>query len=137
MATHNEAVKTKKKLCGTATSNYFLCCLESIGVSPENRTDILTHLLENPLIPLHDNFATIQDHVTSEEEEESADEQDESADEQEESADEQEESADEEEESADEQTADPPSWAEDEYYFPDGITPCVEGTVSRAGLGFL
>jgi hypothetical protein len=92
-----------------------LCCLESLGVSPENRTDILTHLLENPLTPLHDNFVTIQDHVTSEEEEESADEQ---------------------EESADEQTADPPSWAEDEYYFPDGITPCVEGTVSRAGLGF-
>jgi hypothetical protein len=100
----------------------FPCCLESLGVSPENRTDILSHLLENPLTPLHDNFVTINDHVTSEEEEESADEQEESADEQ--------------EESADDQSADPPSWAEDEHYFPDGITPCVEGTVSRAGLGF-
>ncbi len=90
-------------------------------MSPENRTDILSHLLENPLTPLHDNFVTINDHhVTSEEE----------------SADEQEESADEQQESADEQTADPRSWAEDEYYFPDGITPCVEGTVSRAGLAF-
>ncbi len=115
-------MKAKKKLCGTTTSNYFLCCrLESLEVSPENRTDLLSHLLENPLIPLHDNFVTIHDHVTSEEEEE-------------ESADEQEESADEQEESADEQTADPPFWAEDEHYFPDGITPCVEGTVSRAGL---
>jgi hypothetical protein len=123
VATRNEGVKTHKKRCGTAASNYFLCRLESLGVSPETRTDILSHLLENPLTPLHDNFVTTHDHhVTSEEEEESADEQ--------------EESADEKEESADEQTADPPSWAEDEHYFPDGITPCVEGTVSRAGLGF-
>ncbi len=92
-------------------------------MSPESRTDILTRLLENPLTPLHDHFVTVHHHhVTSEEEEESADEQEESADEQ--------------EESADEQTADPPSWAEDEHYFPDGITPCVEGTVSRAGFGF-
>jgi hypothetical protein len=101
-----------------------------MGVSLENRTDILSRLLENPLTTLHDNFATTRHQVTSEEEEE------ESADEQDESADEQEESADEQEESADEQTADPPSWAEYEHYFPDGITPCVEGTVSRAGLGF-
>jgi len=71
--------------------------LDTIGVSDEKMSRILDNLMENPLIPLHDNFSTSLD-LESEEDEESGD----------------------------DPTDDPPSWADDQRYFPVGVTPCFE-----------